>query len=99
MLANESVRYMTKMKICEGGLPATRTELVAFLDRLIMGQCGNFKVIICQGVKQIYTVNSIDEYRRRLQKNDVVNAYVDTLTALFFYTLNGHDKTLTLHYD
>ena len=36
MLANQSIRYGTRMNICEAGQPVTAGDLASFLDRLLM---------------------------------------------------------------
>ncbi len=43
MISSDSIRYMTRKTIKDTEEPLTVYEVRDFLDRLIMGGCGNFK--------------------------------------------------------
>lgn len=45
-ISSDSIQYMAKKPIKDSLEPLTVLELRDFLDRLIMGGCGNFKISI-----------------------------------------------------
>ena len=95
MLANKSIRYMTRENIGEMGQEITVDELKDFLDRLIMGRCRNFTVT------GLYLKNTVQELRYYL--DILIKARCDAFPfvdlhqkKITHYTLNGHDSTLHL---
>lgn len=64
MISSDSIQYMAKKAIKNTREPLTVLELRDFLNRLIMGSCGNFKlVMLSNGFKAMpthYTINGHD---------------------------------------
>lgn len=103
MLANQSIRYMTRENIGgDSGQEATVGELRAFLKRLVMGQCKDFNVVTRYTssdnpsesmAKFIISLDRlIDEGCGDFPANETSLG----LGEITHYTLNGHNRTITL---
>jgi hypothetical protein len=74
MLANLSIRYMTREIVNENGGPVTIKDMLGFLDRLAQGQCNDFTVL---GLKISFEMEEI--IRNMYQLTDVSECKVQEL--------------------
>ncbi len=101
MLANKSIRYMTREIIADSG-EVTVQELRDFLSRLTMGQCANFSVVTRYTTADNPS-ESIAEFINSTERliDDGYGDFPANETSLGLgevthYTLNGHNRTITL---
>lgn len=96
MLANRSIQYMKRLAIDEEVKAPSVQELIDFLNRLMMGRQGDFKVI---GLNLPMTVQELRynlEIFKEFEQKCIMFLIPDRI-KITHYTLNGHDSTLILN--